>query len=69
VHDPDDHLGYALHGDHQADVDERRVSAPWYQTKTNPSFGDVLAELRRTIIARVGSAPPNRHHRNRAGKS
>jgi hypothetical protein len=42
---------YALHGDHQADVDEHRARAPWYQTKTNPSFADMLAKLRRTIIA------------------
>lgn len=42
---------YALHGDHQADVDEHRARAPWYQTKANPSLADMLAKLRRTIIA------------------
>ena len=44
-------LWYALHGNHPADVDEHRARAPWYQTKTNPSFADMLAKLRRTIIA------------------
>lgn len=42
---------YAQHGDHQADVEEHRARAPWYQTKANPSFADMLAKLRRTIIA------------------
>jgi SRSO17 transposase len=42
---------YALHGDHRADVEEHRARAPWYQTKANPSFADMLAKLRRTIIA------------------
>jgi hypothetical protein len=44
-------LWYALHGHHPADVQEHRDTAPWYQTKTNPSFADMLAKLRRTIIA------------------
>src|SRR5579875_584251 len=42
---------YALHGHHPDDVDRRRESAPWYRSKTNPSFADMLAKLRRTIIA------------------
>jgi hypothetical protein len=42
---------YALHGHHPDDVAERRVLAPWYLSKTNPSFADMLAKLRRTIIA------------------
>jgi hypothetical protein len=42
---------YALHGHHPDDVAEHRARAPWYQTKTNPSFADMLAKLRRTIIA------------------
>lgn len=41
---------YALHGHHPDDVDQRRESAPWYLSKTNPSFTDMLAKLRRTII-------------------
>jgi len=44
-------LWYALHGHHRADVEEHRARAPWYQTKTSPSLADMLAKLRRTIIA------------------
>jgi hypothetical protein len=42
---------YALHGHHPDDITEHRARAPWYQSKTNPSFADMLAKLRRTIIA------------------
>jgi len=42
---------YALHGHHPDDLAERRALAPWYLSKTNPSFADMLAKLRRTIIA------------------
>ena len=42
---------YALHGHHPDDVAEHRARAPWYQSKTNPSSADMLAKLRRTIIA------------------
>lgn len=42
---------YALHGHHPDDVAERRAVAPWYLSKTVPSFADMLAKLRRTIIA------------------
>jgi hypothetical protein len=42
---------YALHGHHPDDLAERRARAPWYLSKTNPSFADMLAKLRRTIIA------------------
>jgi len=44
-------LWYALSGHHPADVSEHRARAPWYLTKTTPSFADMLAKLRRTIIA------------------
>jgi hypothetical protein len=44
-------IWYALHGHHPADVKEHRARAPWYLSKTNPSFADMLAKLRRTIIA------------------
>lgn len=44
-------LWYALSGHHPADVAEHRARAPWYLTKTTPSFADTLAKLRRTIIA------------------
>lgn len=45
------YLWYALHGHHPADLDERRALQPWYTTKTDPAFEDMLAKLRRTIIA------------------
>ena len=41
---------YALHGDPAADVRRRRLSAPWYATKRDPSMLDVLAALRRELI-------------------
>lgn len=44
-------IWYALHGHHPDDVTDRRVRQPWYTTKTEPSFEDMLAKLRRTIIA------------------
>jgi SRSO17 transposase len=44
-------LWYALSGHHPGDIDEHRARAPWYQTKTTPSFADMLAKLRRVIIA------------------
>ncbi|MDP9188523.1 MAG: transposase [Actinomycetota bacterium] len=42
---------YALHGHHPDDVAQHRARAPWYLSKTNPSTADMLAKLRRTIIA------------------
>ena len=42
---------YALHRHHPDDIAEHRARAPWYLSKTNPSFADMLAKLRRTLIA------------------
>jgi hypothetical protein len=42
---------YACHGHDPADVDDRRAAQPWYRTKTEPAFEDMLIKLRRTIIA------------------
>ena len=42
---------YALHGHHPDDVTDHRQRSPWYLTKTTPSFADMLAKLRRVIIA------------------
>ena len=42
---------YTLTGHHPADTDEHRTRARWYTTKTQPSFEDMTAKLRRTIIA------------------
>lgn len=44
-------IWYALHGHGPDDVDEHRRRAPWYLTKATPSFADMLAKLRRVIIA------------------
>jgi hypothetical protein len=41
---------YALHADPQADLGERRRSAPWYRQKTTISYTDMLAALRRELI-------------------
>jgi hypothetical protein len=42
---------YAQHGYHPADLAARRAQAPWYQTKAAPSAADMLAKLRRVLIA------------------
>ncbi|MFD7057023.1 transposase [Streptomyces mirabilis] len=42
---------YALHGHQPGDVAEHRQRAPWYTTKTDPSLSDMVAKLRRVIIA------------------
>jgi DDE superfamily endonuclease len=42
---------YALHGYHPDDVTMRRHAEPWYEAKTEPSFEDMLAKLRKTLIA------------------
>ena len=44
-------IWYTLHGHHPADVDHHRALRPWYLSKTAPSFADMLAKLRRVIIA------------------
>ena len=42
---------YALAGHQPTDTDEHRLRARWYTTKTQPSFEDMTAKLRRVIIA------------------
>jgi DDE superfamily endonuclease len=42
---------YAAAGHHPDVVAEHRARAPWYLTKATPSFADMLAKLRRVIIA------------------
>ena len=53
-------IWYALHGHSPTDVAEHSARAPWYRTKTNPSTADMLAKLRRTIIAAQYSPGPLR---------
>jgi hypothetical protein len=42
---------YATAGHHPDDVAEHQARAPWYRTKTHPSTADMLAKLRRVLIA------------------
>lgn len=51
---------YTLHGHHPDDVAEHRARAPWYRSKANPSTADMLAKLRRVIIA--DQYRPEPHH-------
>jgi hypothetical protein len=41
---------YALHGDPETDLHERRRQAPWYRQKATISYSDMLAALRRELI-------------------
>ncbi len=44
-------LWYTQHG-HSSDVAaERRTQAPWYRSKTQPAYLDMIVKLRRTLIA------------------
>jgi hypothetical protein len=54
-------LWYATAGHHHPDdVTERRTQAPWYTTKSQPSTADMIAKLRRVLIATRfrGTHPP-----------
>jgi hypothetical protein len=52
---------YATAGHHPNDVTEHQRRAPWYRTKTQPSTADMLAKLRRVLIAaRFRLARPDR---------
>jgi len=42
---------YALSGYHHEDVTARRREQPWYDSKTEPSFEDMIVKLRKTLIA------------------
>lgn len=42
---------YALYGYHPDDITSRHATQPWYDQKTEPAFEDMLAKLRRTLIA------------------
>jgi DDE superfamily endonuclease len=47
---------YAVSGYHHEDVAARRREQPWYDSKTEPSFEDMLVKLRKTLIAARFSA-------------
>ena len=44
-------IWYTLHGHHPGDAAQHRAARPWYTSKTDPAFSDMLAKLRRVIIA------------------
>jgi len=50
---------YATAGHDPADVADHRARTPWYTTKSQPSTADMLAKLRRVLIAARFRAP---HH-------
>lgn len=53
-------IWYARHGHDPADIDDRRAQQPWYRTKAEPAFEDMLIKLRRTLIAaRFSGTPPD----------
>ncbi len=56
---------YALHGYHRDDLASRRDEQPWYTSKTAPAFEDMIAKLRRTLVASritgVAAAQPDPH--------
>ena len=52
-------IWYARHGHDPSGIDARRAAEPWYRSKTEPAFEDMLTRLRRVMIcARIsgGSA-------------
>jgi DDE superfamily endonuclease len=42
---------YATTGHHPDDITDHQTRAPWYRTKTHPSTADMLAKLRRVLVA------------------
>jgi len=54
---------YATVGYHPDDITSRLAAQPWYDHKTEPAFEDMLAKLRRSLIAAritgVGAAQPD----------
>jgi hypothetical protein len=52
-------LWYFGNGFAQDDVDRARKRAPWYREKTEPSFGDMLAALRRHLWAERNFSEPS----------
>jgi hypothetical protein len=49
----------ALHGHHPDDALARRLAQPWYQSKTEPSFEDMIVKLRKAlIVARFSPVSP-----------
>jgi len=55
-------IWYARHGHDDAGIARRRAAQPWYASKTEPAFEDMLDSLRRVMItariSRTRSTPP-----------
>ena len=52
-------IWYARHGHDPADTADRRAAEPWYRTKAEPAFEDMLTKLRRVLIAaRISGGSP-----------
>jgi SRSO17 transposase len=50
---------YARHGHHRENITARRQAEPWYRSKAEPAFEDMLTQLRRTMItARISAGSP-----------
>lgn len=41
---------YTLHGHHPDVTAQRRAAAPWYRSKTQPAYHDMIIKLRRVLI-------------------
>jgi hypothetical protein len=52
---------YTLHGHHPDIAAQRRKAAPWYRTKTQPAYHDMITKLRRTLITARFRAGKTRH--------
>jgi hypothetical protein len=48
---------YARHGHPAADLAAHRARAPWYRTKRTVSVADMLAALRRALLAAPAGRP------------
>ena len=54
-------IWYTRHGHDPAAITTRRRNQPWYTTKTEPAFEDMLTQLRRIMItARISAGSPAR---------
>lgn len=50
---------YARHGHDPSGIAARRAAEPWYRSKTEPAFEDMLTQLRRVMItARISGGSP-----------
>jgi hypothetical protein len=58
-------IWYTLYGYHPDELITRAATKPWYHDKSEPAFEDMLAKLRRTLIAaRFSGTTPNQPDAN-----